>query len=586
MPRWWTRLAPAVVAVVALPALAHAGPPELLRLVPKEAGLVLVVENPRKLAETVRDLDAYKSAQELSTVREVLDSTTARRFFQLVAYYERELGAKWPELLDKLAGGGLAVGATVGTDPAPALLVARGTDEAAVAEFFKLSVAVLGQEAARQAAGGDESTAPKLRKAEHRGVETVHLGKDFHAARVGPVLYVANTEESLNAGLDVIANDHRPELSVASRSGPKAARKLLGGDPLAWLWFDFAKIKEEKGAKDFFESTRKDLFQTLVAGSSIDAFRRADFIAAGLYRTADGFKAVLRLPAKRADLPKEFALHAPPAGTPGTLPLLEPKGVVYSQSFYLDLGALWDQRDKIVNEQQRKDIEKAEKDISKVLPGTTLGKLLEMSGPYHRLVAVERDEKPYGVAPEQVVPPFALVSSMRDPHFGKTASSALRSAALLASFQTGLKMTEEKYDGVTIVSYRFPEKGTFPGGDPGNLRFNFVPCFAVVGDSLVVSSSPGLVKDLIPELRKTPDPAKCSPAVWRAKTYATGLAATIRLNPDPVVTNAVLRDGVGLDEAKKQVAALADFTAALGALGLEIDHQPDAYQIKLEWKTR
>jgi hypothetical protein len=578
MPRWWTRLAPALAAVVALPALAAAGPSDPLRLIPKDAGLAVVVENPRKLAETVRDLDAYRSAQSLPAVREFLDSTVARRFFRLVDYYERELGGKWPELLDKVAGGGVALGAQLGPNPAPALLAVRGTDEAAVAEFFRLAVAALEQEAARQA-GGEAPTA-RVRKAAHNGVETVHLGDEFHAARVGPVIYVSNKEASLFAGLDL-----KPGESVADRSGPAAARKLLGGDPLAWAWLDFAKIKEGKQAKDFFESTRKDLFQTLVFGSSADAFRRSDFVAAGLYRTAGGFAAKVRLPAKRADLPAEFALHAPAPDKPGSLPLLEPKGVVYSQSFYLDLGALWTDRKKLINEQQLKDIEKAEKDISKFLPGTTLGKLLEMSGPYHRIVAVQRDEKLYSVTPDQAIPPFALVSSMRDPQFGKTASSAIRAGAMLATFQVGLAMSEEQYDGVTIVSYRFPENKPFPGGDPGKVRFNFVPCFAVVGDYLVASSSPGLVKELIPELRKTSDPAKCSPAVWRAKTYAAGLAQTIRDNPEPVVTNAVLTDGVGLEEAKRQVAALADWVATLGAAELSIDHQADAYQIKVEWKT-
>lgn len=343
-------------------------------------------------------------------------------------------------------------------------------------------------------------------------------------------------------------------------------------------------MKESEAGKDFFEATRKDILQTLVAGSSIDAFRRSDFIAAGLHRTADGFRFTLRLPAKRKDLPTDLGpLHAPAAGSPGSLPLLEPKGVIYSQSFYLDFGHLWKQRKAIFNEQNLKDVEQAEKDISKVLPGTTLGKLAEMSGPYHRIVAVHSDEKPYSGYDAQV-PPFAVVSTMREPQFGKSAASALRAAGLLASLQFQTKMTEETHDGVQIVSYRFPEKGKYPGDDD-NIRFSFVPAFAVVGDYLVVSSRPGLIKDLIPSLRQpqTPDPAA---PVWRAKTYAKGLAESLKLVPDPLVTNAVLDQGVGLDEAKKQVDQLAAWVATLGTASLEIDHQKDAYQVQVVWKTK
>lgn len=574
---WWVRFTPVLVLAIAGPAWA-----DPLRYIPKEAGIIVVVENPRAIAEAVRDLGAYESAQSLPAVREALDATQVRRFFQLIAYYERELGMSWPNLLDKLAGKGIAVGAALGTEPAPALIVSEGTDEAMVGRFYTLILHVLEQEVARQATGNPDATATKLRTATHGGVATVHLGDDFHAARVGPRLYVANKLAALHKGLDVASGG-----SVADRPGPKAARDLLGGNPLAWLWVDFAQVKESKATRDFFAATRKDLFQTLFIGSSADAFRRADFIAAGLWQTPGGFRAALRLPVRRADLPSEFAVHVPlPGDAPGTLPLLEPKGVIYSQSIYLDLATLWTDRKRLVNEQQLKDIEKAERDISKVLPGATLGKLLEMSGPYHRFVVAHRDDVPYSVRPAQAIPPFAVVSSMRDPGYGKTLATVLRGAALLASTQTGMKMSEEKHAGVTIVSYRFPEKGKFPTPDNENARFNFVPCFAVVDEFLVTSSRPELIKDLIPELKKTPDPAKASTAVWRAQAYGAGSAAAIRGFPDAIVTQTILADGVGLEEAKQRVGQLADWLATLGTLGLEVDHQPHAYQIELNWKAK
>lgn len=569
MTRWWTCLA---VAVFAGPAAAS----DVLKHVPKEAGFVLVVEKPRQLVEAVRNQDAVQSALALPAAREALDSTTARRFFQLLAYYERDLGAKWPDLLDKIAGGGLAVGFGLFKDPAPALLVMRGTDEPAVAEFYAAVLKIAEQELARAAGPNNPSPDAKLRRATHKGVETVHVGKDLHAARVGPVILVSNQEPALHAAIGLKEAD-----SLAKHKGPAAARKFLGGDPLAWGWLDFAKVKEQKASQDFFAATRKDFLQTTVLGSSIDAFRRADFLAFALERTADGFRARLKLPAKRADLPAEFALHAPKPTEPGSLPLLEPKGVVYSQSFYLDFGTLWTERKKLFNDQQLADFEKGEKDISRVLPGTTLGKLLEMSGPYHRVVAVAGYDRPYKTEPGQPIPPFAVVSSMRDPQFGKTATAALRAGALLASFQTGLTMSEEKVGEIAITSYRFPEDKPLPD-DPNGLRFNFVPSFAVVGDFLVTSSRPELIKDLIPELTKPT--GKGSMAVWRAKAYAAGGADLVRTYPEPYVTATVLADGVGLDEAKKRVDQLAAWVAGLGTASVEMEHAADAYKLTVEWK--
>jgi hypothetical protein len=568
MPRPWVAVA---LAAVGWAARVPAAP---LDLVPPAATLVVAVDRPGALVEAARTLPAYRSSLDaIPAVREALDSTPARRFFQFVTFAEKELGAPWPTLLDRAAGGGLVLAVRTGPDPAPALLAVRGTDEQTVADAYKLLVRSVAEEEARQPG------AKGPRAADYKGTPTAHVGDDFHAARVGPAILVSNTEAALHAGLDQ-ARDPMPT------PGPAAARKLVGGDPLAWLWFDLETAKKTKAAQDFYENSRKDLNLTLVAGGTIDALRRADLLAAGLHRTADGLTATLRLPAKRAGLAPELAFHLPAGDAPGSLPLLEPPGVVYSQSFCLDLGRMWADRAKVINGQQIKDIEKGFKEVSRFLPGTSLEKLFEQSGAYHRVVMVADEPNPYPAKPVQPIPPFAVVSSFRDPAFAKGATTALRAAGLATSFQLKWVMDEETHDGVTIVSYRYPDKVGYQDGDAENYRFNFLPCFAVVDSSLVMASRPGLLKALIPELRKDRQPGAWSPAVWRARAYAPGAAELVRANPDPLVANAVLAEGVGLDAARRQVDAVAKWAAGLGAVDLTLDHKADVFEAKLAWTTR
>jgi len=323
-----------------------------------------------------------------------------------------------------------------------------------------------------------------------------------------------------------------------------------------------------------------------VVGSTVDAVRRAAFVSVGLYQTTEGLRLAVKLPAKRGDLPPEFALHVPMhSKVPGSLPLLEPPGVLYSQSIYLDLATFWTERKKLLNEQVLKDFEKGVADVSKVVPGTTLGKLFEMSGPHHRFVAVERGTNHYKSTSDTPLPEMAIVSSMKDPRFGKTMNTTLRTAAALASLGIGLTMSEEKVDEVEVVSYRFSETKVVPG-DPTNVRFSFVPTFAVVNGFLVVGSSPQLVKDLIPELKKPVDPAACSPAVWRNRLYGAGAASGLKARPDAVITGAVLGQGIGLDEARKQIDQLGKFLNSLGAVEAKMDHTAEAYVFEVEWKQR
>ncbi|HUR52823.1 MAG TPA: hypothetical protein VMZ71_01745, partial [Gemmataceae bacterium] len=378
------RLASVAFAISAVSTARAADP---LDFVPAQAQLVVKVENPRKLADALTALDAYKSARELTAFQNAYDTTTARRLYQVLGYVERELGAKWPALLEQLGGNGVVIASTLGGDNAPALLVLQGTDEKQVAKAFELVFKVIEEELARQ--GSKE----KPVRADYKGHTAVRIG-DARFARVGTTVLVSNKDEVLKAAID-LGTGKKGE-GVARKKSLAAAKKLLPPDPLAWLWLDFAAVKESKASKDFFDATRQDFLQTLVVGSTIDCLKRSDFVAVGLYAEGGGVRLAVRFPAGRDQFPPEFAFHVPPKGEPGSLPLLEPPGVIYSQSFHLDIGYYWKNRDKLINAEMRKQFEEGEKQLSKIIPGPVkFGQLLEMWGPHHRLVVVNHDTLPY-----------------------------------------------------------------------------------------------------------------------------------------------------------------------------------------------
>lgn len=561
----------AALAVLFSAGAAPAGDDDALRGVPAEATIVVVADHPRLLIEAVRALPAVTAAQDLAAVKDAFAAPQVKRFLRLIEYYERDLGAAWPELLDAVAGKGITIATRAGDDPAPAVAILRGTDAAVSGQFVKLVVAALEDEVARQAGGGP---AVKHRTAKYEGNEMIHLGGEFHLARVGATITVSNNEKALKLSLDSAAG----RTKRVAPSGPAAARKLVGGTPAAWLWADLKAVKSTPAAKDFFANSKKEIVGTLVFGSTIDAVGRADFVAGGLYVSGGDLTLKVRLPAPRSGLPPEFALHAPKGAGPGSLPLLDPPGTFYSQSFYLDLATLWTDRAKLFNPVALKDFEKFVADVSKVLPGDGFGKLLEMSGPHHRVVFVAPPTGPlYPSTPAPARPGAAIVSSMRDRQFGQTAAAALRAGAAVASFTTGLAMTEETVDGVPVVTYRFPENKP-AAFDPAGDRFHAAPAFAVVGDFLVVASRPDVLRALIPELKKPTGTG--FPAVWRGRISGPGLAAYLRNHPESLVADVVLRQGITLAAAKTQVAELAAALEKAGPVTLDLDHQADAYELK------
>ena len=561
------------LAAVALVFAAHAArAADPLDSIPPSAHVVLVSDSPRKLVEAATGLDAFQRAQKLPQYRAIYDSAPAKRAFALLALFEKELGAKWPELLDQLAGGGAAVGFQFADDPAPAILVLQGTDEERVKKAIDLAVSLIEEELTRQGS----KDRPKW--SEIAGRPALKLG-DVHLARVGATVLVSNNEAMLK-GAVLLARD------AATRSHEHKARrdafKLLPRDPLAWVWVDLASVKQSKASKDFFDATRKDFLQTLVVGGTIDCVKRADFVAVGLYREPTGFRIAVRLPAGRAEFPAEFQLHVPPKGSAGTRPLLEPPGTLYTHSLHLDIGFLWKHRAKLLNDEIRGQLEKAEKDVSKVLPGNSrLGELLEMWGPYHRIVVANHDSLPYKKQPVQRFPAFGYVATGADPKFAKGVEPALRSAALLASLQVGLKMSKHAHEGAEITAYRFNEDKPL-ADDPDGVRFNFEPCFAIVGDELVVASTLELGKKLVTEL-KSPK-GEGSAAVVRGRFSAQGAADALAGLPDPFITEAILARGIGLEQARKEVAELVAWVKALGTFGGELDITEKQYQLDLVWE--
>ena len=564
------RLALSSAAILIVTVSAAAADP--LACMPDSVRVIAVVDHPRKVAEIVTHLEAFEQAQTLAQYKQLYDSPTVRQLLKLLAFAEKELGAEWPDLLDQLAGAGIAVGIQFGNN-APALAVVCGTDAKQAERAFDFGIRTLNEEMARQ--GGKDAV-----KVERDGDAVIVQFGDFHFARIRSTFLASNNADHLKKALELARRT--PKDKIPPHKARRDMAKILPRDPLAWVWVDFAAIKESKEAKDFFDATRQDFIQTLGAGSTIDCLRRSEFVALGLYQEANAYRLRVRFPAGREGMWTDLALHVPPKGAPGSLPLLDPPGTIYSQSFYLDLGYMWKNRERMITGDAKKDFEKAEKQISRFIPGDfKLGELVQMWGPYHRIVVANHDRRPYKTEPGLKLPAFGYVATMRDPKFGENIGPVLQGAALVGTLQFGMKSAEVQHEGVALMSYRFPENKEL-AEDTANIRYNFEPCFAIVGDEVVIASTVELGKKLIAELKK-PRP-KSSPSLWQGKAAAA--AATYVLGggePDTLITDAVLGRGVSLSQARQEVDQLTTWIGTLGSARIELDMTSTEYRLDVVW---
>jgi hypothetical protein len=551
--------------------------PDPLRLVPRQADVALRIE-PRKLADAVQSVPALAQLRQFPSVRESLDSTNSRRFFKFIAYYEKELGHPWPELLDKLAGGGIVIATKFDRAAnVPVLAVIQSKDADLLKRAVALVRGVIDQELARQ----DSPAKPQVET--YRGLEFTKIGEAYYAI-AGSAVLVANKEIAVQKALDLYIDGAME--SLANQPGPSDAAKLLPPEPLARLWVNLKPVQESPEGKETFKRPKSDVAQLILAGGLLDVVGQSPYVAAGLYRTAEGFTTSVRMPAGRDATPDGFGLHLAPPNTAGSLPPLEPANVLYSSSFYLDLAALWNQRETILAEGSRKQIDKAEKQVGRFLAGRKLSELLTQSGPYHRFVVAAQSKPGYSKTPGQQFPAVAVASSMRDPEFGQAMNAILRTVAFLTGTQAKLKLVEEEIDGVKLVGYRFPEDGTLPN-DPQNLRFNLSPCFASVGDQFFAASTLDLGREMIGLLKKSaPTAAPATSVQAQSRAYAAGGATLAALFEDTNLTQTVLERAVSMEEAKKEVKAFTDWLRGLGVVTMETDYRPHEFRFDLRWEQK
>jgi hypothetical protein len=554
-------------------------PPSPLRLMPNQADLLVQAPQPRRLIETVTEGDLLKQLKQLAPVREFFDSTNARRFSQLVAYFEKEFGLPWPQLLDRLAGHGMVFGVQFGPDPAPVLLVVEGVNDQLTQQFFQLGLKIVEQELARQEAK------EKPIRGSYKEYNTVHIGDKFHAAVVGSALLLSNSEKALHAGLDRHHNGGKQ--SMAEVSGVHEAAQLLPPQPLVSAWLNMTKIKQSPEAKAAYKAPpRDDPALTIVLGQYLNLLGRTPYVCAGIYSDKEGFSATIRTPRGREGMGGDKLLHIPPAGAPGSRPLLKPANLLYSESNYFEIANIWKERDKLFNEKQVQQFDALEKKSAPFLIGTKLSKLFMQAGPYYRFVAVHQAKIDYKTTPKISIPAFALVWELREPEaFGKSIESVLRGVALLVGSQANLKLIEEQYKDCKLVGYRFPEDQKLKG-DINDLRFNFMPCFTRVGDQFVVSSTMGLCRELVDLIHKEGNsPSRGQASTTKSSLYGPGAAAYLQTLEDLLVATASLDQAFTPKEARQQVKASFDFVRGLGALSLEASFHDKMFQYDVRLRT-
>ena len=549
-----------------------------LRFVPAQTELVVIVDRPQTLVETVEKHELFQDAIKLPGVREYFDTASYQHVKQLIGYFEKQLGKNRNELVDELASGGIVLGAKL-TPPQGAIVVIQARDEKRLKQFVDVALDVLKQELERK------ESKDRIVRAKIHEIDTVKIGPKVCFAVVDSALIIASEDKLLKDALET-QTKQKDAKSVLQLSNFTDARKQAPGEALIWAWLNLDELRKNPDFKNGLEAVALDPVQTVLFGGLTNLIKRSPYVALAATRETGYYRLRLSMPKGTNGMGELKHMMVPPDLVGTAPPLLTPR-LISTSSYTLDLGQFWEKRVEILGEKNSLELEKAEKELGKFLGSIKLSKLFKSMGPNQRVVVAQQKEHVYKIRPATPFPAFALVVEMRDPSFARDMNTILRSGALVATVKFGLKLNEETYRDCEMISYHFLETKKVED-DPQNVRFNFTPTYVTVGNHFVVSATAELARDLIDALKaEEKQPFKApSKASAQTRVFAAGLSEFVRANEDAALTQLILAQAMPPKTAKEEFRAIHRWIERLGELRVETHYGRDDFRFDFIWQPK
>jgi hypothetical protein len=572
-----------VVAAVALawraPAV-RAGDQTASGVSPAERPAIsLEIPHPALVIDRIMSPRIQRSLDLLPQYRQFRDGPQFRQLQAVVNLVAGRLGMPWDRALRELTGGGVSARAFAEPGRQPRLEVVVTARDPKLLE--RLNTVLL--ELARQDAATKKAPDP-VRTTEYRGT-VVHVlgdGKTLSYAIVSGRLAIASASGDLERLIDRLrAEGPRP-------TPPGDADVLLRGH------VDLERLRKAD-PKKYTLPEKPDPGVVFLFGSWYDALKHAGAIDARLRWSDTELAADLELPLPQKARPASVKGYLPDPGQ-GPLPPLAPPGTIASLSLWRDFATIWESRAELFAPEVVQGFAQLDTIAGQFVGGREFGAdVLGAFDPHWRLVVARQDDAALKPAPDRKLPAFALVAELNGSQddFAARLKIAFQTLVAITNVESAqkkgpvLELGSEVVDGVTIATTKYlVSKQAASSSEPGADRYNYSPSVAQVGRYFVLSSSTGLARSLVKELKAievSGRKPKEEPATFTAEASGPELARLLDRNRSRMVMQTMLDRGQTKRDAEDRVGAILDLVGYLGRGRLVITDAADRSTLRLKF---
>jgi hypothetical protein len=571
-----------VPATICFPSAAGESKPDTRmpeQLITADAAIALDMPRPDRFIDRLLD-PRYLAFVKLSPqYKKFLESKNVTELHSVAKLIAAQLGTTWDQGLRDLTGGGIVAAVEAEPGKAPRVCVVITARKAELLDGANQSFLKL----ARQDAKGKGKPDP-VKTFDHRGLVVYAVGGDNGIAYTlaADKLIVSNGVKNLEnlidrfkekvggTGQPVGAKTAAPA-TLADRPEWKVRRDRRDPDTLAWAFADLSRLRR-LDPKRFGGANKPDTGLIFLFGSWLEAFQKAPSLTAGLKWSDTELTATVDLPVPKAGRAPIFKGYVPEPGK-GTIPPIKPAGTIACLSLWRDWATIWESRSELFTPEAVQGFAQLDTLAGQFFGGREFGTdVLGAFDPHWRLVIAQQDYAALKPEPDVKYPAVAIVAELNsaDSDFGERFKVGFQAIVGISNVEKAdkkgpaLELGSEEVEGVKLATARYmiPRSGGVATATP-NQRYNFTPATAQVGKYLILSSSVGLARTLIRELKSKENSAAGgfeSDETLAVLADGAELARLLEQNRSRLAMQLML------DRGQSKEAALQDVDLGLGLL--------------------
>jgi hypothetical protein len=360
-------------------------------------------------------------------------------------------------------------------------------------------------------------------------------------------------------------------------------------DSVAWGFADMNRVRQ-LDPKRYGSSNKPDTGLIVLFGSWLEAFRKAPWMTASIRWSPAELDAAVVLAVPKEGRAAAYKGYVPGSGE-SAAPLIQPRGTIASLSLWRDMETFWESRADLFPPETVQGFAQLDSVAGQFFGAREFGAdVLGQFDPHWRLVVAQQDYASLEPQPDVKYPAFAIVGELdsADSDFGERFKVAFQAIVGISNVDGNLKknaaleLGTEQVEGIKLATARYmiPRHSGAASAVP-NPRYNFTPATAQVGKYMIFSSSVGLARDLIKEL-KSKDGGKGASGTAVLEADLAELARLLKVNGSRLAMQLMLGRGETKEKAERDVELGLELLRSLGHGRLVIGEDPGATRVGLK----